>query len=534
MKTISKQHESSALLNDGSENSDDTIPHASPRRRVACLLFGIAFFALSGSRFNVPIVGWVASAPWLMYLRQSSTRRARPGFRDMVALILALEAGMALHMAKMCAGVFPLALAPIMGLPKASTQFALFLIFEHLRRALGDMWGLAVFPALVVASDWIGLTIFASSTSALFSSGYTQMDDLALLQIISLFGLGSVTFLVNASSAVIAVLLDDDARHPSFHYVRAAAVIWALVVATQAWGAWRLDRQVLPGPTITAATVGTDLEIMDMFQGEDLVSREELDRLEDILFERTETVIKMGAELVVWNELATLVSTRHAETKLLDRGEALAREKGADIVMGYGFVLDGLRKFENKYAWMGPEGPIEASFKHFAAPGENIISGTNPFRVLERPWGRAACAICYDYDFPSVGLAHARGGAGVAVVPASDWKGIDPYHTAMASVRGIEGGFSVVRSVRTGASAAYDPYGRTLASSSWFDDGRRIMTARVPVAPLPTLYSRIGDAFPCTCLGFLLLATGLVVVRRRGTAMMSAEGPEAPAKVKAT
>jgi len=470
MKTISKQHESSALLNDGSENSDDTIPHASPRRRVACLLFGIAFFALSGSRFNVPIVGWVASAPWLMYLRQSSTRRARPGFRDMVALILALEAGMALHMAKMCAGVFPLALAPIMGLPKASTQFALFLIFEHLRRALGDMWGLAVFPALVVASDWIGLTIFASSTSALFSSGYTQMDDLALLQIISLFGLGSVTFLVNASSAVIAVLLDDDARHPSFHYVRAAAVIWALVVATQAWGAWRLDRQVLPGPTITAATVGTDLEIMDMFQGEDLVSREELDRLEDILFERTETVIKMGAELVVWNELATLVSTRHAETKLLDRGEALAREKGADIVMGYGFVLDGLRKFENKYAWMGPEGPIEASFKHFAAPGENIISGTNPFRVLERPWGRAACAICYDYDFPSVGLAHARGGAGVAVVPASDWKGIDPYHTAMASVRGIEEGFSVVTTVRTGTSAAYDPHDGNPSSLSWFAD----------------------------------------------------------------
>mmetsp|Transcript_59902 Transcript_59902/g.177607 ORF Transcript_59902/g.177607 Transcript_59902/m.177607 type:complete len:83 (-) Transcript_59902:765-1013(-) len=56
---------------------------------------------------------------------------------------------------------------------------------------------------------------------------------------------------------------------------------------------------VASGPTITVATVGTALEIMDMFQGEDLVSREELDCLEDILCERTETAIKMGAELEV-------------------------------------------------------------------------------------------------------------------------------------------------------------------------------------------------------------------------------------------
>jgi len=41
-------------------------------------------------------------------------------------------------------------------------------------------------------------------------------------------------------------------------------------------------------------------------------------------------------------------------------------------------------------------------------------------------------AICYDYGFPAIARDNAQDGAGVALVPASDWRGIDPEHGRMA------------------------------------------------------------------------------------------------------
>lgn len=64
--------------------------------------------------------------------------------------------------------------------------------------------------------------------------------------------------------------------------------------------------------------------------------------------------------------------------------------------------------------------------KHHPVPGEPSIRGTEPLRVLARPYGRVGGAICYDYDFPALAREHARLGADLVVVPSSDWRGIDP------------------------------------------------------------------------------------------------------------
>mmetsp|Transcript_59902 Transcript_59902/g.177601 ORF Transcript_59902/g.177601 Transcript_59902/m.177601 type:complete len:134 (-) Transcript_59902:265-666(-) len=129
--------------------------------------------------------------------------------------------------------------------------------------------------------------------------------------------------------------------------------------------------------------------------------------------------------------------------------------------MGYGFVLDSLRKFDNVYAWMGPEGPIEASFQRFSAPGEKSSRGPTHYVSWSVP------GVLPPVPCATIVLSPPSAGAGIVV---SNWKGIDPYHTAMASVRGIEEGFSVVTTVRTGTSAAYDPHDGNPSSLSWFAD----------------------------------------------------------------
>lgn len=62
----------------------------------------------------------------------------------------------------------------------------------------------------------------------------------------------------------------------------------------------------------------------------------------------------------------------------------------------------------------------------------------------------------------------------------------------MARVRAIDGGFSLVRSVRWAASGAFDAYGRTHA---WMPTTQPdfVMMATVPVGREPTLYAAAGN-----------------------------------------
>lgn len=112
-------------------------------------------------------------------------------------------------------------------------------------------------------------------------------------------------------------------------------------------------------------------------------------------------------------------------------------------------------------------------------------------------------------------LEHAASGAGLVVVPSSDWRGIDPYHTQMARLRAIEGGFSVFRPVRAATSAAFDAYGRMRASMPFFENNSRVFTASVPTERVPTLYAVIGDSPAVLCGSYLLMVWAIAMRGRR-------------------
>jgi apolipoprotein N-acyltransferase len=84
----------------------------------------------------------------------------------------------------------------------------------------------------------------------------------------------------------------------------------------------------------------------------------------------------------------------------------------------------------------------------------------------------------------------------------------------MARVRAIEGGFSLVRSVRWATSGAYDALGRARATASFFE-GERTMIASVPATRIPTLYAGVGETVPPAAAIVVLAAIALLVVRRR-------------------
>jgi apolipoprotein N-acyltransferase len=176
--------------------------------------------------------------------------------------------------------------------------------------------------------------------------------------------------------------------------------------------------------------------------------------------------------------------------------------------------------YENLYRWFGSDGcERQVYWKHHPAPGEPITVGRGALAAVETPIGRGGGAICYDYDYAQMALQHARLGVDVVALPSSDWRGIDPIHAQMATLRAISGGFSLIRSTRFGLSVIVDPYGRIRARHSSFEGGGTVLIGEVPRHRLPTWYTTIGNAPVYLCSVFLLAIAAHAYRQRRSKAV---------------
>lgn len=465
----------------------------------ALLLAGVLLAALAGNRGGAPLLAWVAPVA----LALAAVRLQ--GWRGRLLLLAACVAGLSLQSLKMVTPPVSPAFALLFGVPLGALAWLVVVLWDALRRRAGLAWSIPGLAALSALADVAGLALSPAGHWA--TSAASHAEDLALLQLASLGGLGLVGLVIGLGAGALAALL---AAPAGARPVRTALAAATVVAAAHLWGGLRLQAGT-EGATRRVAGVTVDFPA-------DLTSMENLRGADDLLFERTEAAARRGAELVIWNEVATLVDAGAEEAALVARGAAAARRLGIDLVLGYGAVLSRAPfRIDNVAVWLDPSGAVLQRYqKHALPPGEPSVRGEGPLTTLDRPWGHAAVALCYDYDFPGLARQHARGGAGLVALPSSDWAGIDPQHTFMARARAIEGGFSLVRAARASTSMAFDAYGRVRASLPAREANDRILLATVPVERVPTLYAATGDA-PVVLLALGLLGRALLAgrVRRR-------------------
>jgi apolipoprotein N-acyltransferase len=85
-------------------------------------------------------------------------------------------------------------------------------------------------------------------------------------------------------------------------------------------------------------------------------------------------------------------------------------------------------------------------------------------------------------------------------------------------LRAIENGISLLRPANGGVSIAADPYGRILSQVDNTLYNGAPLTAAIPLDPIPTIYSTLGNYFGWMCVILFLtcLTLGVVIrVRRR-------------------
>jgi apolipoprotein N-acyltransferase len=475
-----------------------------PSRQTALLLAGIVLTFLAHLRWNVGFLAWLAPVPFLRYLRTT------PGLRARALVVAALVAAWIGACFKITTAPLPPVFALAVGAGIGVMAALPYLAWDLLGRRLPAARSALVFAAAVVTMEWLqGKTPLATWGAV----AYTQVENLPLLQIASILGMAGVSFLVSCASAWIEGALSVLLAGKGFPWRQGLAL--ATVLATvEGWGAWRLA-ETLPDLKVSVAAVGT----VATFTGFPPPERPERDRIVATLLADTVRAAERGARLVVWTEAAAVVARGAEEQSLVTRVLEVARDHDLNIVAAFIVPLsEHPPAFENKLVWASPSGIRQTYAKHHPAPGEPAVVGKGPLEAVDADWGRAGAALCYDYDYPSMGRAHARLGVGIVALPSSDWRGIDPVHTQMAALRAIEGGFSIVRSTRFGLSAAIDGRGRIRAWRSSFDAADRVLLAELPSTPAATAYALVGDVLPWVSLALVGAMAALRLIEfRRGT-----------------
>jgi apolipoprotein N-acyltransferase len=458
---------------------------------IFLLLIGILLMAGTHMTISIGILAWIAYVPFLLYLHQTK------GWQSRLWFFLAYVVAWSVIVFKIITDPIPFFVIPLYSIPIAVFHLPAFLIWAWQR---GKRWANLLFPALMVILEWIQYTFtpFGSWGAA----GYTQMDNLVLLQSVSLFGLAGLSFLIYWVNISIASLLIQGNNRLKTVMLPAMVLLGILI-----FGALRYDLGKAKGrEMIKVAAVGTESSVGTGSLPSDEVRRQHA----AILFARTRKASKArtGTELVVWNEGSAMVLPEE-EAAWRDSLEALATECETALVAAYVVLLsESPFKYENKYLFVEPNGTASTYWKREPVPGEPADKGRTPAKTHTINNTKIAGAICYDYDFPYLAKALGRQGADVVALPSSDWRGIDPIHTKMAAFRAVEQGHSILRSTRFGLSAAITPYGEMVAQMSSFDQNDKIMPAHLPKTGVASLYSLIGDVFVYVCMA-LALAMGI-------------------------
>lgn len=140
--------------------------------------------------------------------------------------------------------------------------------------------------------------------------------------------------------------------------------------------------------------------------------------------------------------------------------------------------------------------------------GRGFIPGDGAKRI-NRGSAPFAPLICYEDVFPGSLYPRAERPDWLVVVTNDAWFGDKAgpmQHLDIARMRAVETGLPLARSANTGISALIDAEGRVLHRLELYKPG--VISALLPVARAPTLYSRSGDVIFFAILTIIALLAG--------------------------
>jgi apolipoprotein N-acyltransferase len=398
--------------------------------------------------------------------------------------------------------VMPVAAAILVLLLQSLLWLLVFGTSARIVKRFKSAWTVLALPVIAVAAD----TLLAHFTpdGNWGSLAYTQAEMLPIAQVAAVAGVGGILFLLMLVNSAVGLAFTYGAKLRGAVPMYCATVV--LIAIAGAFGYWRLQAPVAGTP------VNFGIAAVD-----DFIGPVQSNEARDVWTQYEAQVLELaasGARVVLLPEKIAVLPFAAAEARKR-RLSQLAAANRVWLVAGVG-VDDGKQR-RNEAWWYAPDGTLKTNYlKHFLAPPEREFLRGSEFPLNDIDGVRYGVAICKDMHFASLGRGFGARGAGVMLVPAWDFDDDARMAASMTGLRGVENGYTVVRSARNGLLSVSDPYGRVLAVERSARLPGTTLFATVNVGErLPTIYTRTGDLLGWACVAATLALIVASRLRRR-------------------
>ena len=434
-------------------------------------------------------------------------------------------------------------------LSEGTSFFLLLLLSFYLGLYVGAFGGLLNFfrhryciePAVIAPVVWTLLEFLRTYLLSGFPwglLGYSQYQNLFLIQIADITGVYGVSFLIVLVNVSLYLILKWAwFRINAFPFVYTIVTL-GIVLSVIFYGHFRIEK-------IKKANKNSIHLQVSLIQG-NINQAQKWDPsyiTETFAIYQSLTVraAKDHSDLIVWPETAVpcYFLPEHEYGPFLFN---LAKTVNAPILFGSLAYQAGLQpgdyKYFNSAFLISPKDEKVSHYdkvhlvpfgeyvplKHFLPFVEKLVEGIGDFSpgknltLFSIPRARCGVLICYEIIFPSLSRHYCKSGANFLVTITNDaWFGRSnaPYqHFSMAVFRAVENRTAVVRAANSGISGIIEPTGYIQNQTPLFE--QTFCNGEIPLSSFPTFYDRYGDVGVglCGIILLLFMLIGLIINKK--------------------
>jgi apolipoprotein N-acyltransferase len=382
------------------------------------------------------------------------------------------------------------------------------LVYRTFTRRRQPWLAILAYPSFIVACEYL----FSLTAGTFGDTAYTQLNNVTVLQVGALAGIWGVGFVTLLFAPVVATLATRPAayRGVRMHVAIGSALFY---IAVFGYGEWRTTSTPTAPESVRVGLISSATP-ENMFPSSDPDAM----RLMRAYAQQVTLLAAKGAKIVVLPEMTAFVrDSISGDVDALFQKTALATH--TQILLGI-LHLEGPANapprvvYNESRLYSGGGAPVAIYHKHHLVPDlEARSTPGNGITVRSESLGKIGLAICRDMDYPDPANRYGQLGVGLLLVPA--WDQIEDrwWHGHMALMRGVENGYSIVRTAKSGFLTVSDDRGRVLAEATNLPTQTfSTLLATVPVRHDTTLYQSWGDWFAWLCIavtvGLLVRTTG--------------------------
>ncbi len=390
--------------------------------------------------------------------------------------------------------------------------------------------------AALAAAAWVGLEWIRGLIFGWNALGVTLHENIALIQICDITGVGGLSFLLVMVNLMIVITVKRLRMELGRHKLRPHydfSLTVALIAVAFSYGVRELFAPPQASEPLSVAIVQGNVPLLlkrDPAQEENILQQH---------VRLTDTAMAVKPDLIIWPEAATPrplfsdqrnwdvvrgLAEKHEGDFLLgtvnlsDTGDynsiVLLTEKGANAqiynkmhLVPFGEFLP-FREWISYPEWVTAQVPDDFDFGRDATVLE-----------MARPPVKIAPLVCFEDTLGDLARQFVLRGAQLFVNVTNDgWflhSAGAQQHLVNAVFRCVETKIPMARAANTGVSCIIDGYGRVRSQYKPFTEGFFTAQVDVPKSPKKTFYTLNGEVFSLACLATGLLAGGWAFLRRK-------------------